>query len=348
MPVNRNALIRYKTIDACLRNRRKKWTLEKLIDAVSDALYELEGIDKGISKRTIQADMQMMRSDKLGYNAPIIVLEKKYYTYEDAGYSITRIPLSDQDLARMNEAVEMLRQFKGFSHFSDLNEVVQKLEDHVYAAAHQTEPVIDFEKNEQLKGLEFLEPLYNAIIQRKSLQIKYCSFKAREAAVFQFHVWWLKEFKNRWFCVGVKKKDGSLLTLALDRMETLSVDEVEPYIPNKNLSVEQYYRDVIGVTVSENLRKQIVKIFVNHENAPYVQTKPLHVSQELIERRDDGIVIAIKVQLNFELEKEILGFGDGMVVLEPERLRKRVNDRLIRAVGLYTLLSHSPGSQDQI
>jgi predicted DNA-binding transcriptional regulator YafY len=335
MPVNRNALIRYKTIDACLRNRRKKWTLEKLIDAVSDALYELEGIDKGISKRTIQADLQMMRSDKLGYNAPIIVLEKKYYTYEDAGYSITRIPVSDHDLSRMNEAVEMLRQFKGFSHFSDLNEVVQKLEDHVYAAAHQTQPVIDFEKNEQLKGLEFLEPLYHSVIRRKTIQIKYCSFRAREAAVFHFHAWWLKEFKNRWFCIGVKKTSGVILTLALDRIEALSVDDSVPYIANENLSVENYYRDVIGVTVSENLRKQTVKIFVNTENAPYVRTKPLHASQELIEKRDDGIVIAIKVQLNFELEKEILGFGDGMIVLEPERLRKRINVRLNRATALY-------------
>jgi predicted DNA-binding transcriptional regulator YafY len=339
MPANRNALIRYKTIDACLRNRRKKWTLEKLIDAVSDALYELEGIDKGISKRTIQADMQMMRSDKLGYNAPIIVLEKKYYIYEDAGYSITRIPLSEHDLSRMNEAVEMLRQFKGFSHFSDLNEVVQKLEDHVYAAAHQTEPVIDFEKNEQLKGLEFLEPIYHAIVQRKVLELKYCSFKAREATVFHFHAWWLKEFKNRWFCVGVKKKDGSLLTLALDRIEALSVDDKESYVSNKDLSADLYYRDVIGVTVSSNLRKQIVKIFVNHENGPYVQTKPLHASQELIEKREDGIVITIKVQLNFELEKEILGFGDGMIVLEPERLRKRINDKITRTAGLYAELS---------
>lgn len=46
MPVNRNALIRYKTIDTCLRNKYKQWTLEDLIDACSDALYEYEGIDK--------------------------------------------------------------------------------------------------------------------------------------------------------------------------------------------------------------------------------------------------------------------------------------------------------------
>ena len=82
MSVNKNALIRYKTIDKCLQNRYRKWTLEDLIDACSDALYEYEGIDKGVSKRTVQADIQIMRSDKLGYFAPIIVLDKKFYTYE--------------------------------------------------------------------------------------------------------------------------------------------------------------------------------------------------------------------------------------------------------------------------
>src|SRR5579871_3659279 len=101
MPVNRNALILYRTLDNCLRNRSRKWTLEDLIAACSEALYEYEGIDKGVSKRSIQMDLQMMRSDKLGYNAPITVLEKKYYTYENADYSITNIPLTDQDLGKL-------------------------------------------------------------------------------------------------------------------------------------------------------------------------------------------------------------------------------------------------------
>ena len=85
MPANRNALIRYKTIDNCLRNPYRRWTLEDLMDACSDALYEYEGIDKGISKRTVQMDIQMMRSEKLGYNAPIVVYENKYYKYERPG-----------------------------------------------------------------------------------------------------------------------------------------------------------------------------------------------------------------------------------------------------------------------
>lgn len=66
MPANRNALIRYKTIDNCLCNKYRRWTLEDLIDACSDALYEYEGITKGISRRTIQMDIQMMRSAEIG------------------------------------------------------------------------------------------------------------------------------------------------------------------------------------------------------------------------------------------------------------------------------------------
>ena len=89
MPINKLALIRYKTIDNCLGNRRRKWTLDDLIEKVADVLYETEGVTSGVSKRTIQADIEIMRSDKLGYNAPIIVVDRKLYTYNDPDYSIT-------------------------------------------------------------------------------------------------------------------------------------------------------------------------------------------------------------------------------------------------------------------
>lgn len=335
MPVNRNALIRYKTIDACLRNRRRKWTLSKLIDAVSDALYEYEGINKEVSRRTIQGDIQVMRSDKLGYNAPIIVVDKKYYTYDDPDYSITKIPLSEQDLSSINEAVEILKQFKGFNHFANLGEVVQKLEDHVYSASHHTASVIDFEKNEQLKGLEYLEPLYHAIIQHKPMLLQYKSFTAKQSNQFVFHSWWLKEFKNRWFCIGVKKRGGQVMTLALDRIEGLEAVDTESYVSNDRYSIEDYYKHVIGVTVSQQMRNQKVELFFNNQHAPYVETKPLHASQIITERRPDGIVIQLKLQLNFELEKEILGFGEGVIVLAPDKLRQTIRKRFQLALHNY-------------
>lgn len=108
MPANKNALIRYKTIDNCLRNRYRRWTLDDLVEACSEALYDMEGIKKGICTRTVQMDIQMMRSDKLGYNAPIEVYDRIYYRYADPGYSITEMPLSMEDCKLIKKAIDLL------------------------------------------------------------------------------------------------------------------------------------------------------------------------------------------------------------------------------------------------
>ena len=108
MPANKNALIRYKTIDRCLRNRFRRWTIDDLTEACSDALYEMEGIMKGVSVRTVQGDLQIMRSDKLGYNAPIEVYDRIYYRYADTDYSISDTPLTEEDCDLLKEAVELL------------------------------------------------------------------------------------------------------------------------------------------------------------------------------------------------------------------------------------------------
>lgn len=64
MPANKNALIRYKTIDNCLRNRYRRWTLEDLVNACSDALYDMEGIHKGVSVRTVQGSATVAREQR--------------------------------------------------------------------------------------------------------------------------------------------------------------------------------------------------------------------------------------------------------------------------------------------
>ena len=112
MPVNKNALIRYKTIDRCLRNRYRRWTLYDLVEACSDVLYEMEGIDSGVSVRTIQADIQLMRSDKLGYEAPIEVYDNKYYRYSDEDYSISNSALSVDMCELLSDAVDKLNQYE--------------------------------------------------------------------------------------------------------------------------------------------------------------------------------------------------------------------------------------------
>lgn len=334
MPVNRNALIRYKTIDKCLQNKYRQWTLDNLIEACSDALYEYEGIDSGVSKRTVQADIQVMRSDKLGYNAPIVVDQKKYYRYEDEDYSITNIPLTDQDLGTLSEAVEFMKQFQGFSHFKELDGMVQKLEDHIYSQRTHSPSVIDMEKNEDLKGLDYLNRLYQAIIKKEQLRINYQSFKAREAANLDVSPYLLKEYRNRWFLVCRVIGRNNMLFLALDRMNEVERSD-SLYHEDPTFNAKEFFKNAIGVSVSPTLEPIEVRLFVNQKQAPYVETKPLHSSQEVVERHSHGIVVSLRVQHNFELEKEIMAFGEAMKVISPPKLKRRILERMSFAVENY-------------
>ncbi len=333
MALNKNALIRYKTIDKCLQNGYRQWTLEDLIEACSDALYEYEGRSINVSKRTVQLDIQMMRSDKLGYNAPIEVYERKYYRYADEGYSMTDIPLNENDMNVLSETVEMLKQFKDFSLFSELGGIIQRLEDKVYTEKTNQSAIIHLDKNENLKGLEHLDVLYQAIVKKMVLKIKYQSFKARQASILTFHPFILKEFNNRWFLVGKTSEKKPILTLALDRILEIDFDTSIPYL-DESFDGDKYYKDVIGVTVLNN-RAERIQFWVDRHNAPYVITKPLHSSQRLIKRTEDGVIFNIFVQINFELERLILGFGDSIEILKPKRLRDRMKQKLEKAASFY-------------
>jgi predicted DNA-binding transcriptional regulator YafY len=335
MAINKNALIRYKTIDKCLQNHYRQWTLNDLIEACSDALHEYEGREVNVSRRTVQLDIQMMRSDKLGYNAPIVVYDRKYYKYEDEEYSITDIPLTENDMNVLSETVEMLKQFKDFSLFSELGGIIQRLEDKVYTEKTHRSAIIHLDKNENLKGLQHLDLLYQAILKKIVLRLTYRSFKAKAASEIIFHPFILKEYNNRWFLIGVVGNKPKILTLALDRIINVDYDLDIPY-RNEKFNGDDYYKNTIGVTVLDQKHIQRIILKIDSSNAPYVTTKPFHNTQEIISVQQDGsITVQLQVHINFELERLILGFGDSIEVIEPSLLRKRIRKKLEAAANKY-------------
>ncbi len=334
MPINKLALIRYKTIDSCLQNRFRKWTLEDLMEACSDALYEYEGMTKGISRRTIQLDIQNMRSEKLGYNAPIIVTAKKFYSYEEKGYSITNSPLTQQDLGTLVEVLDVLKQFKGFGYFQELTSMVTRLEDKLYTHQHKGKSYIDFEKNELLKGLQYVDMLHKAIINKKTIDIRYQSFKAATAQNIIFYPYLLKEYRNRWFILGCSKAAKGVMILALDRIEHVKELRAEKYM-KPEFDVSTYFDDVIGVSKMPNQKPQLIAFKVNKQNAPYVITKPMHASQQVIREEKNGTVFTINVIWNFELERELLGFGEQLQILAPRRMQGKIRSRMKHALAVY-------------
>lgn len=336
MSANKLALIRYKIIDNCLRQVHRKWTLEDLIERVSDALYELEGIHSGVSKRTIQGDIQLMRSNKLGYNAPIVVRDRKYYTYSEPTYSISNSPISSVDMEKMKEVVDVLKHLNGFSYFDEMSDMIVRLENNLHKSKGVQKATVQFESNKLLKGLNWIGVLHKAIREEIPVLITYKSFKSKEAIQTIYYPYLLKEYRNRWFAIVRTKKVKVLLTLALDRIEDIEEMAKSGFVPYDGVDFERYYADAIGVTKNERDRGQRVHLEIDAQNAPYVETKPIHDSQKILSRKENGnIIIRLDVVLNFELEREILGFGECIQVLAPQRLRERISRRLRKALNVY-------------
>lgn len=218
-----------------------------------------------------------------------------------------------------------------------MSDIISRLEDHVTSVRQKTTPIIDFEKNNNLTGLNYLDGIYRAILNKQPLRLKYRSFKARSAGDFIFYPYLLKEYRNRWFVFGSKKGANMLYNLALDRILEMVPEPDEVYRENTYFDPVTFLDDVIGVTRGINESPQEILFWVDKENAPYVLTKPFHKSQHLVERRGDGaMVFQIKVVVNQELHREILGFGEGVRVLSPPSLVRFIKQKLRAGVKLYT------------
>ena len=338
MPINRATLIRISTIDRCLQNHYRRWTINDLIDACTDALAEFEGRSTPVSRRTFQNDLALMRSDRLGYNAPIVVKENKYYEYEDPDYSITHLPLNQEGLDALNSALDVLRQLQGFPQLASSIDTISKLNEQIARHTDNSLPAMDLEHVPGYRGTQFIGQIYEAVRKQQTIEIEYKSFKARNSATLTVFPYLLKEYRNRWFLIGEKasNKAPQVNIFALDRIRAVE-PSTTPFKKCVDFDPAHYFDDTIGVTrlISDKPRRVVIKI--DREQAPYVESKPFHKSPKVELRfRDGSIQLSLKVVINNELERLILGYGSHAEVIAPPEFRTRIARNLAKATQLYS------------
>lgn len=146
MPANLNALIRYRTIDQCLSNPYREWTITDLAEACASALKEHRGIYSGISERTIREDIRVMRSDILGFNAPI-VQSGGHYSYEDRDYSIFNVSIQEAGL--LERVLEFMLEIRSEVKHPDMDKIIERISEILpeIRSARETDPEYDDHKS---------------------------------------------------------------------------------------------------------------------------------------------------------------------------------------------------------
>lgn len=317
MPVTKNALLRYKILDRCFSGA-VRYSIDELLDFVNDEL-DAQGL-YGISLRQLRDDIKNMRSI---YDAPIDAKpnwgRKCYYAYSDEDYSIFKSDISDEDYKALQLTLEMLAKYKVTNVW--LEDIIANLE-HRFDIVPNTEKLVFFDENRNLKGLEFLGNIIKHTVAHEAIDVVYRSYRGHEET-YCFHPYCVKQYNGRWFVLGYESKYGRISNFALDRIREVKKSNKEFY-DNVFFDVEDYFKDIIGVTVPNEEDADILDVRLRFAPSrfPYVVSKPLHHSQEIVDAEE--CIVEIHVKKNKELKQRIFSYVPDVEVLSPLFLREEI------------------------
>lgn len=323
MATNKHATIRYHALDRCFSNHGRRFFIEDLINACNEAIYEFSGIENGVKRRQVYDDITFMESEQ-GWNIQLERIKdgkRVYYRYSDKSFSIKNQGINQSEAEQLKETLSILSRFKGLPQFEWVEEIQIRLED-TFKLKSNTESAVCFEENPYLKGLNHFTELFAAIQNKQALIIKYKGFKQINSADIIFHPWYLKQFNNRWFLFGFNEQYQSLSNLAIDRIISILEAKVN-FIPNTDIDFDDFFDDVVGVSVKSGVSSEKVVIKISKEVWPYIESKPLHGSQKLKSKTDTYVQIELNVQINHELIALLFSYLEAIEIVEPEALRQR-------------------------
>jgi hypothetical protein len=132
MATNKNAVLRYNTLDKCFSNFGRKYYFKDLLGKVNEVIEDFDPGCIGIKIRQLRDDIRFMKSEA-GYSAPIIAIKegkKAYYRYEDNKFSINNSPLNLTEIEQLRNAISVLQRFEGAPQFEWINEIGPMLTSH--------------------------------------------------------------------------------------------------------------------------------------------------------------------------------------------------------------------------
>jgi len=298
MATNKHAVIRYQALDKCFSNFGRRYYIEDLIEACNNAIYDFTGNTDGVKRRQLYEDINFMESNA-GYSIPLDKIrdgKRTYYRYSNKNYSINNQPISQTEAMQLKDTIVMLNRFKGLPQFGWMEEILTRLED-TFKLKNNVESVVSFEENIYLKGLEHFTELFNAIINKQSLNIEYNAAFGKSHN-YAIHPYYLKQYNNRWFLFGLNQKDDDnrIMNMAIDRIISFKPLSIA-YINNETIDFSEYFDDVVGVTVTDG-QTEIIRLKIDKKRYSYIETKPMHPTQRVIEKNDRYVIIELKIIQN--------------------------------------------------
>lgn len=351
MPVNKDAMARYRIIDKMLSDPNYDFTTAQILEAVSR-----EYPANKVSLRMIQKDISVLQ-DQFGKELERGKGGRGTVRYKDQSSPLFYQELTCDEEEILREALRSLGQFEGLDNFTWLELLRKKLE---MPHEPQERPVISYSKNDllQIPG-NLLGQLFSAISQKKVIRFGYRRFenKNQPYSKITVHPYQLRQYNDRWFliCNPVGNDEYPfdlelIYNYALDRMDG-KIEFVDDLLfIDTPIDLDSRFEEIIGVTFQKDVAVEDIFFAVKPQAVDYIKTKYIHPSQDEVNpetERDfkrrypslkDCRFFFVSCRPNYELYSRFASYGDSVIIVEPTEIRNKIYERFLRACENYSNL----------
>ena len=277
-----------------------------------------------VSSKSVQRDLDFMR-DRL--NLPLEYDRSRFgFYYTEKVSSFPTLQITEGELFALVVAEKALQQYRGTSFEKPLLSAFKKmsasLPDTISLNLADWEQTISFRTSaEPILNLEIFDALGKATARREQLELTYRKPGQRQPELRVVDPYHLGNINGEWFLFAFDHLRQDIRTFVPARIKAMkSTGNTFPR-PQK-FSLEKRLRDSFGVHSAKGEFQ--VAIRFNEHVADYIREKRWHDSQQLVELKDGGVELHLKLSSLEEIERWVLNWAGNAVIIKPPQLAEMV------------------------
>lgn len=182
-------------------------------------------------------------------------------------------------------------------------------------------------------GNDHLHTIIAAMKTNHKVEITHRRFGYEQGYTHRVEPYCVKLHDSRWYMLGRLPK-GKMRLFSLDRIEKTELSP-EEFIMPENFDAESFFAPYFGVFLEEGTKpcRIIVRAYGDHKY--YMDTLPIHESQEKIEEGAGYADFELFVVPSFDLVMKLMSFGTMVEVLWPKHLREEMRKSVERLSEMY-------------
>ena len=279
-----------------------------------------------VSTKSIHRDLEFMRDRMelpLEYNKA-----RNGYFYTQEVNAFPTLQITEGELFALLVAEKALQQYRGTTFekplLSAFRKMASSLPDTVSLNLAEWEQTISFRTSaEPILNLEIFDALAKATSRRQQLKLSYRKPGKKETESRLVDPYHLANINGEWFLFAYDHARKDIRTFVPARIQALEKTG-KTFVRPQKFSLEKRLRDSFGVHSAEGEFNVVIRF--NDLVADYIREKKWHESQQLIELKNGGVELRLKLSSLAEIERWILGWGGDAVAVQPQQLVEAVKN----------------------